>query len=92
MYDMFIGGVSGTLEPVATTALRELGEELGLGPYGGSSSGAPDRGMYAGLSCRVVLEFFFGCVHSDGSCRNSEGTRFVPAYYVRWVQMECRYT
>lgn len=47
MYDMFIGGVSGTSEPVATTALRELGEELGLGPYGGSGSGsscAPDRG------------------------------------------------
>lgn len=64
MYDMFIGGVSGTLEPVATTALRELGEELGLGPYGGSSS-VPDRGTL-GLGVlvsfgllRCFLEFFY---------------------------------
>lgn len=50
MYDMFIGGVSGTMEPAATTALRELGEELGLGPCA-SGSGVENRGglCYVGL-------------------------------------------
>lgn len=46
MYDMFIGGVSGTLEPSLTTAVRELGEELGLGPCGGGSGSAEDDGMF----------------------------------------------
>lgn len=32
LYDMFIGGVSESMEPAAHTALRELGEELDLGP------------------------------------------------------------
>ncbi|CAM9772392.1 unnamed protein product [Ectocarpus sp. 6 AP-2014] len=44
MYDMFIGGVSGTMEPPLTTALRELGEELGLGPYGNSGSAPENQG------------------------------------------------
>lgn len=44
MYDMFIGGVSGTMEPPLTTALRELGEELGLGPYGSSGSALENQG------------------------------------------------
>ncbi|CAM9316780.1 unnamed protein product [Pylaiella littoralis] len=39
LYDMFIGGVSGTMEPSLTTAVRELGEELGLGPCGGGGGG-----------------------------------------------------
>ena len=70
MYDMFIGGVSGTLEPVATTALRELGEELGLGPYGGGGGGGggPNRGTL-GLSCRSSVESSF-CV-----CRGCNGDR-----------------
>ncbi|CAN0143376.1 unnamed protein product [Ectocarpus sp. 4 AP-2014] len=44
MYDMFIGGVSGTMEPPLATALRELGEELGLGPYGSSGSALENQG------------------------------------------------
>lgn len=58
MYDMFIGGVSGTLEPVATTALRELGEELGLGPYGGGggSGSGPDRGTLSLFFVVVVVK------------------------------------
>lgn len=46
MYDMFIGGVSGTLEPSLVTAVRELGEELGLGPCGGVIGSAEDHGVF----------------------------------------------
>lgn len=44
MYDMFIGGVSGTMEPVELTALRELGEELNLGPLGAGDRAGADTG------------------------------------------------
>lgn len=43
MYDMFIGGVSAAMEPALTTALRELGEELGLGPMGDGNENSHAR-------------------------------------------------
>ncbi len=61
MYDMFIGGVSGTMEPTVTTALRELGEELGLGPCANVSiSSVEDRGGFRWRKVRC------GCVFLSG--------------------------
>lgn len=65
MYDMFIGGVSGTMEPPLTTALRELGEELGLGPYGSSGSARENQGCFlsfcfqGGDQCVVAYLYTF---------------------------------
>lgn len=44
MYDMFIGGVSAAMEPALTTAVRELGEELGLGPMRDGNENSHARG------------------------------------------------
>lgn len=53
MYDMFIGGISGSMEPSVLTAARELGEELGLGPLAGG--GDSDRGGDVGAGTKGAL-------------------------------------
>lgn len=65
MYDMFIGGVSGSMEPALDTALRELGEELGLGPLGGCCRGGSED-TAAG---EKVRKLFAVCVRAYGYTR-----------------------
>ncbi|CAM9888884.1 unnamed protein product [Ectocarpus fasciculatus] len=90
MYDMFIGGVSGTMEPSLTTALRELGEELGLGPYGSSSCSAPENQGDDGLKT-TSMRYRGECLVQTGHNRCFVSVfdyRVVPGETVKWQEDE----